>query len=296
MYYFFLCLYNIAKGVTLKKVSDDNIISVYDETKSIYKTATTVGLCPQSVHERLVRLGKNEKVNKFTEEDAQIIKEKYQDYANNGKLGDLAEELGRTKNFICRKAKELGLTNRKRKKSYFNVWNNMSEKEATSFWEEFKKSKYGLVKYCKYKNFGLSGFSKTMKKYFFDEWEHVMELKVPKTSKYKRGRSFEYRTRDDLKKKGFFVLRSPASRSPVDLIAIRKNEILCVQCKMNGAIGVIEWNKLLDLANSIGAIPILASIEGIRKLKYYLILEKKDGSIKPQPYREIIIKKDILIS
>ena len=46
----------------------------------------------------------------FTEEDKSILKEKYLDYRSRGELQKLADELGRTKQFICRKAKELGLT------------------------------------------------------------------------------------------------------------------------------------------------------------------------------------------
>ena len=46
----------------------------------------------------------------FTSEDKAVLMEKYSDYRSRGELQKLADELGRTKQFICRKAKELGLT------------------------------------------------------------------------------------------------------------------------------------------------------------------------------------------
>ena len=47
---------------------------------------------------------------------------------------------------------------------------------------------------------------------------------------YERGRSFEYRVRDDLISRGYVVMRSAGSRSPADLIAGKPGKILLVQC------------------------------------------------------------------
>jgi Holliday junction resolvase len=72
------------------------------------------------------------------------------------------------------------------------------------------------------------------------------------------GRHFEWRVRDYLKQKGYFVLRSPQSRGPVDLVAIRKGEILFIQCRINGYLEKAEKYELVELAKSVGAKACLA--------------------------------------
>ena len=52
----------------------------------------------------------------FTERDRVLLVERYHAAADAGALAALASEFGRTKPFICRKAGELGLTNKNRRK------------------------------------------------------------------------------------------------------------------------------------------------------------------------------------
>lgn len=101
-----------------KKVSDDAISDAYRRLGNIWMVAEEVGLCGQSVHERLLRLNIIKKMNVFTEKDKSDLCDKYQTYKDIGKLDDLAKEMGRTKQFICRKAKTLGLTDRHSFKPY----------------------------------------------------------------------------------------------------------------------------------------------------------------------------------
>lgn len=75
---------------------------------------------------------------------------------------------------------------------------------------------------------------------------------------YIRGRHFEWRVRDHLIKQGYFVSRSPASRSPVDLIAIKKGEGLLVQCKTTPRLSKKDAQILKSLADSIGFKAILS--------------------------------------
>jgi len=152
-------------------------------------------------------------------------------------------------------------------------------------WNDFKAKRSGLGAYCKQRGYDDLGFTRTMKKFFADEWEHVIEAKVPKTTMYKRGRVFEYRVRDYLKGLGYFVMRSPASRSPVDLVAIAQGQILFVQCKLSDQLCPAEWNELFDLAESTGAIPVLATRSAPRRLDIWRLMARKetDGSKNRQP-------------
>jgi Holliday junction resolvase len=76
---------------------------------------------------------------------------------------------------------------------------------------------------------------------------------------YRRGRRFEYRTRDYLRKQGWYVVRQPRSMFP-DLLAFREGAILLVECKLRGYMPPAERRSIVRLArNHIqGSKPILA--------------------------------------
>lgn len=96
----------------MKKVDDKTLIETYKRLGSVWLTAKAVGLCGQSVHERLTKLNVIQKMNVFTKDDELYLLEHYNEYASTNRLQELADEMGRTKQFICRKAKSLGLTNK----------------------------------------------------------------------------------------------------------------------------------------------------------------------------------------
>lgn len=99
---------------SLKKASDEVLVESYIRLGNIWKVAKEVGMCGQSVWERLKRLNSIDKtkpkidVRKFKDYD--ILEEKYVTYRDRGELNLLAKELGRTVPFLCRKAGEIGLT------------------------------------------------------------------------------------------------------------------------------------------------------------------------------------------
>lgn len=100
-----------------KKVSDEILIESYSRLNNIWEVAKEVGLSGQTIHQRLTKIGVQKKMNKFTEKDFEYLKENYSKYLLNGELKKLAEEMGRTTQFLCRKADKLGLTDLYRKKS-----------------------------------------------------------------------------------------------------------------------------------------------------------------------------------
>ena len=84
---------------------------------------------------------------------------------------------------------------------------------------------------------------------------------------YRKGRAFEWRVRDYLRGKGYLVVRSAASKGPFDLVALRKGEVLLVQCKYHGYISKKERETLVRVARMVGAIPVLASLNNANKRK-----------------------------
>lgn len=83
---------------------------------------------------------------------------------------------------------------------------------------------------------------------------------------YVKGRAFEYRVRDYLKKKGFFVVRQARSAFP-DLIALKKSRVVFVECKVDGRLSKREREELLAILAFAGGEGFLALRKG-RKLLF----------------------------
>lgn len=75
---------------------------------------------------------------------------------------------------------------------------------------------------------------------------------------YSGGRTFEWKCRDHLRDEGYEVIRSAGSKTKLDLIAMKPGQLLFVQAKRTGVCGPTEWDRLVELAAWVGAIPVLA--------------------------------------
>lgn len=100
-----------------KKATDSQIKESYAKHRNIWKVASELGMCGQSVQERLVKLGIDRSHRYFTNDELAFLRENYTNYLLKGKLQELADKMDRTKSSICRIAKQMGLTNMSRKKS-----------------------------------------------------------------------------------------------------------------------------------------------------------------------------------
>ncbi|BCM70919.1 restriction endonuclease [Streptomyces tricolor] len=107
-------------------------------------------------------------------------------------------------------------------------------------------------------------------------------------SAYHRGRDLEHRVRTHLREEGYEVLRTAGSKSKVDLVAIKPGQILFVQCKRSGALPPAEWNALWDLAQMVGAVPVLAE-QLTRGRRYWRLTARKDRPGARQPYVELTL-------
>jgi Holliday junction resolvase len=109
-------------------------------------------------------------------------------------------------------------------------------------------------------------------------------------NRYASGARFERKVADYLRAEfGFFVVRSPKSGSPVDLLAVRKGQVLFVQCKTDGRLDPIEWNEFYDLCIEIGAVPLMAS-NARGKIVFHQLLDRKDGTQRAQPFQRVALQ------
>lgn len=133
----------------------------------------------------------------------------------------------------------------------------LNEEWVRNIFEELIRSRFSLHAFAKIKHRGNNQLSRAFKHFMPAEYELLVESQLSRSKSYLKGRTFEYRVRDFLKDKDYFVLRSPRSKGPVDLVAIRKGEILFIQCKSWGCIDKEEKEQLISLAKSVGAMPLM---------------------------------------
>lgn len=100
-------------------------------------------------------------------------------------------------------------------------------------------------------------------------------------SNYARGYAFERRVKLLLESMGYFVVRSSGSHGIADLVALRVDARLLIQCKRSGAISIAEWNELYDTCARIGAEPILAQMRGARGTVLYVLTGRRAQGCKP---------------
>jgi Holliday junction resolvase len=107
-------------------------------------------------------------------------------------------------------------------------------------------------------------------------------------SQYSRGRDFEWKVRDDLEENGYEVVRAAGSKgsTKIDEIAIKPGQMLFVQAKRDGNLPPAEWDRLVEVAAWVDALPILAAngIRGRGVTYLHLLGPKRPGlHMKNQP-------------
>lgn len=90
------------------KVTAEEIIAAYRETGSVWKAAKKVGLCGQSVWERLTRLGYRLPGSQWTEEENAALRE----MAGRASMADIAKALGRPYASVASRLSALGISGR----------------------------------------------------------------------------------------------------------------------------------------------------------------------------------------
>jgi hypothetical protein len=111
-----LCINYLLVVPHIKKRTDQEILESYARTQSVWKSAVELGMCGQSIHERLKKLGASNPLKTVTEEQIQTIKDAYAAPFLRGEspLTALEFKLGMHRSNICRLARKLGLTSMNR--------------------------------------------------------------------------------------------------------------------------------------------------------------------------------------
>lgn len=243
-----------------QKATDQELLDAYAELQSVYKVGHKFGIRGSSAHVRLKKLGATKPINFFTDAERERLKTDYAQYRAEGRVAELAEELGRTVSFLSTQARKLGLTTRHYEKPYMSVWKYKTEQELRDIFDDFKRSLLTTSEYCERHGYDDEGMRQAIWSRWPDEWEYAIELAWPVGTAYRTGRVFEHAVRDDLRERGFHATRSNRSETPADVIAFTHGQIMYVQCKVDSyAFLPEEWNELYDIAVSVGAVPTMAT-------------------------------------
>lgn len=79
------------------------------------------------------------------------------------------------------------------------------------------------------------------------------------TTRYQKGRSYEYYIKYNLERAGFYVIRSAGSHGPFDLIALDKNgNVYGIQVKKNKYINRQLRSEMCNVAKTYNIVPIIA--------------------------------------
>jgi Holliday junction resolvase len=111
-------------------------------------------------------------------------------------------------------------------------------------------------------------------------------------NQYGTGRRFEWKVRDDLIANGYEVMRAAGSKgsTKVDLIAVKPGQMLFIQCKNSGALPPAEWDRIVEVAGWVGAVPILAANgERGRGVAYTRLLGPKRRGCRTQPCEPFVL-------
>lgn len=92
-------------------------------------------------------------------------------------------------------------------------------------------------------------------------------------TRYDEGRRFEWAVRDEMVRAGFVVIRSAGSKTPVDIVGLKRNLLLFVQCKKTGQLPPAERQALVGLAAQLDqAWPVVAyKVSGVAAPKFQLV-------------------------
>jgi len=153
-----------------------------------------------------------------------------------------------------KRKKQLRINERKRRFTLPRAYADWTEEQALELLEKFRNAKGSRKEFAARHGMTTNSLTRIFRTLVPAEHSDVVEKKKSNNVSYRKGRSFEYRVRDMLQDEGFYVLRSPQSKGPADLVAIKAGTVAFVQCKTSRYyFSEKEARGLLELAESIGA-------------------------------------------
>lgn len=191
-------------GRGYKVASDEALLAAYRQAGSVAGAGRLCGIHGSSAHERLVRMGATRPVRAFTEAEAARLRAYYEDTPEAVfSLHDLASEMGRTRAFLSRKAKELGLTDRRRPASAAELLKNRPSENTYSAAKRGRREDLGGIyfrsgweaNYARYLNWlqqrgEIDGWEYEPETFWFEKIRRGVRSYLPDFRVHEKGRTY----------------------------------------------------------------------------------------------------------
>lgn len=150
------------------RATNEQIINAYKATGSVWKAAMRLGLCGQSVHERLLRLGVVMACPNWTEEEVEVASQ----LATDGyPIPLIARRLGRTYAAIACKLSELGIKSPHRTPKKVKRGIGFNKQNVLKFAKFLLKSGLSVTKAARRKGVSTTSLVNALQQYAPMYWE-----------------------------------------------------------------------------------------------------------------------------
>lgn len=155
-----------------ERATNEQIIDAYKATGSVWKAGMRLGICGQSVHERLRRLGYPTSAA-WTGEEVEVLRTLAQEgFA----VGQIAQRLGRTYAAVACKIHELHIAIPNSRKSKIPRGVGLSKKETISFARTILKDGLTLRKAANMKGVHATTLANALQQHTPEQWAEYVRL------------------------------------------------------------------------------------------------------------------------
>lgn len=156
------------------KATIEDIVSAYRATGSVWKAAKTLGICGQSVHERLKAIDYPMAGSRWTKEEYEELSK----LAETCTIGKIAEQLGRPYYGVAIKMSRLGLANRfgNRQKRTVQRGTGLNKQTVSEYAKQLQNHKGTLRQFCKMNSVWIDVLVAAFQKYTPEFWNEYARL------------------------------------------------------------------------------------------------------------------------
>lgn len=157
-----------------QKVTVEQVVEAYRSTGSVWKAAKRLGLCGQSVWERLRSIGHPMRSAKWTKAE---LAELTVLASNMNSIGDIARQLGRPYSGVAGKLSELQLTNRPRAKQAVRVRGLLAKSIAQQYLGLLPNFRGSLRQFAVSHGLKVDVLVKGLQRHFPTEWQAIAQAR-----------------------------------------------------------------------------------------------------------------------
>jgi 5-methylcytosine-specific restriction endonuclease McrA len=156
-----------------QRVTIEQIVEAYRSTGSVWKTAKVLGVCGQSVHERLRAIDYPMGGSRWTKEEYEELAE----LAKTCTISRIAEQLGRPYYGVAIKLSRLGLANRfgNRQKRTVRRGTGLNKETVSSYAKQLSLHPGTLRQFCRMNSLGIDTLVAAFQKYTPDFWNEYAQ-------------------------------------------------------------------------------------------------------------------------